>query len=248
VTAAYVRPPFKARAVRFDGTNDCMLLGGGLPTAADSKLLTGSVWLRKQGSDGSDEDIVSNIVGATGAYCRLRKVSGNRLAIQLRNVAAGTVICLISSSTNITVANGWQHIAFSVDLADTGKRHIYRNDASDLALVTTYTNDTVDFTADNWSIGSGPGTANKFDGEVADLMLWPGAYLDLSVEANRRLFIDAGGKPVDPGPYGTRPGLGVPALFLRGPANSFHQHKGTGGSWGFTVTGALTEASTSPSD
>jgi hypothetical protein len=245
VTAAYVRPPFKARAVRFDGTNDYMVLGGGLPTAADSKMLTGSFWLRKQGADGADEDVINNIVGVTQGYCRLRKNAANRFTLLLRD-GGGTTVCSITSSTNVTVANGWQHIAFSVDLADTGKRHIYRNDATDLS-VTTYTDATVDFTVDNWFVGANADGIVKLDGEVADLMLWPGAYLDLSVEANRRKFIDAGGKPVDPGPYGTRPGLGVPALFLRGPANSFHQHKGTGGSWGFTVTGSLTDASTSPS-
>jgi hypothetical protein len=247
MTAAYVRPPFKARAVRFDGTNDYMALGGGLPTAADSKRMTGSLWLRKQGADGADEDVVNNIVGATTAYCRLRKGSTNRFVFQLRNTA-GTIICSLSSSTTLTVANGWQHVAFSVDLADTGKRHIYLDDVSDLAVITTYTDDTADFTVDNWAVGATTAGANKYDGDITDLILWPGVYFDLSVEANRRKFIDAAGKPVDPGPYGTRPGLGVPALFLRGPANSFHQHKGTGGSWGFTLTGALAEAATSPSD
>ena len=79
---------------------------------------------------------------------------------------------------------------------------------------------------------------------MADLMMWPGTYLDFSVEANRRLFISAAGKPVDPAVAVAA--LGTPIVRFSGPTASWHTNKGSGG--GFTENGALTDASTSPSD
>jgi hypothetical protein len=81
------------------------------------------------------------------------------------------------------------------------------------------------------------------EADYSDLRLWAG-YIDLSVESNRRLFITAGGKPVNPDL--PRAILGTPLIDLRGPASAFGTNNGSGGD--FTVTGTLTDASTSPSD
>lgn len=62
--------------------------------------------------------------------------------------------------------------------------------------------------------------------------------------ANRRLFIDATGKPVDPVLAVST--LGSPTVLLNGTATTFATNQGTGGA--FTTTGVLTNASTSPSD
>ena len=63
-------------------------------------------------------------------------------------------------------------------------------------------------------------------------------------EATRRLFIDANGKPVDPAT--ATASLGTPAILFSGDASTFGTNQGSGGA--FTTTGALTNASTSPSD
>jgi hypothetical protein len=85
------------------------------------------------------------------------------------------------------------------------------------------------------------------DAEVAELYLNTKEFLDLSIEANRRKFISAAGKPADDlgasgeGPTGTNP-----TVFLSGDTVTWHTNKGSGG--GFTEVGALTDASSSPSD
>jgi hypothetical protein len=80
--------------------------------------------------------------------------------------------------------------------------------------------------------------------DVADVRIDPGRFVDFSVEANRRLFIGANGKPVDPAV--ATASLGIPVILFSGDATGFAVNQGTGGA--FTLTGALTNASTSPSD
>ncbi len=85
-------------------------------------------------------------------------------------------------------------------------------------------------------------------GDVADFRIMPGvSLLDGSGDiplAKRRLFVDAGGKPVDPAVATTA--LGTPCILFSGDAAGFPVNQGTGGA--FTLTGTLTNASTIPSD
>lgn len=85
-------------------------------------------------------------------------------------------------------------------------------------------------------------------GDVADVRFMMGTSLldgggDIPL-ATRRLFIDGDGKPVDPATATAE--LGAPTILWSGDSASFATNQGTGGS--FTTTGALTNASTSPSD
>jgi hypothetical protein len=54
------------------------------------------------------------------------------------------------------------------------------------------------------------------------------------------------GKPVNLGTNGQTPTGTIPAMFFSGDASGFPTNQGTGGA--FTLTGSLTNASTSPSD
>ncbi|WP_192246072.1 hypothetical protein [Mesorhizobium silamurunense] len=83
-------------------------------------------------------------------------------------------------------------------------------------------------------------------GDFADIWFAPGQFIDFSVEANRRKFVDASGKPVYLGANGEMPTGTAPAVFFSGDATGFATNKGTGGA--FTLTGSLTNATTSPSD
>ncbi len=80
-------------------------------------------------------------------------------------------------------------------------------------------------------------------GDIADLWIGPGVSLltgtDISV-ADRRKFISASGKPVDPSGFPSAP------MLFSGDAATFPINQGSGGP--FTLTGTLTNASTSPSD
>ncbi|WP_224710078.1 hypothetical protein [Mesorhizobium sp. CA5] len=148
------------------------------------------------------------------------------------------------SSASYFVASGWCHFLVSFQLASTATRWLYMNDVSDLATVPTYaTGSTVDWTLVDWFI-SGGGTGNlKYPGDMADLLVWP-TYLDLSVVANRRLFIDSIKKPVDPAVAVAA--LGTPLIRLSGPTSGWPTNKGGGG--GFTLSGTLADATTRPGD
>lgn len=73
---------------------------------------------------------------------------------------------------------------------------------------------------------------------------------NITVKANRRKFISANGKPVFLGTDGSKPTGTPPIVFLsqqrNDTPNTFNINRGTGGD--FTITGTLTESTTSPSD
>lgn len=71
----------------------------------------------------------------------------------------------------------------------------------------------------------------------------PGVYMDLSVDTNRRKFIDISGRPVALGPDGSLPTGSRPALYFTGASSVWHNNRGSGGG-GFTVSGGLTTAAT----
>lgn len=65
-------------------------------------------------------------------------------------------------------------------------------------------------------------------------------FIDFSNVTNRRLFIDAGGNPVNLGTDGSLPTGSAPDIFLSGDTDTWHVNKGTSG--GFTENGTLTTA------
>ena len=101
------------------------------------------------------------------------------------------------------------------------------------------------------TFGQGGDGSNNFVGmSMADLWIAPGVSLldnnGYIPEATRRKFISANGKPVDLGSDCSAPTGTAPAVCFSGDATTFGTNKGTGGT--FTLTGTLTDASTSPSN
>lgn len=244
VTVTDAPDTYTANAVNFDGANDWLTRDAGFTGGADSKLLTFSFWLRKQGGDGNNEYVffASSTLAGASHRASIAKITTN--AIQIRNSPFGTDQLLIATSSGaLEVADGWVHVMGSVDMSDTSKRHLYVNDVSDL-IVTTYNNTNLVWTSADYAIGAAANASSKLSGDIADFWLAPGVYIDLSVQANRRKFISALGKPVDLGTTGNLPTGSSPLVFLSGATPGWHTNDGTGG--GFTLHGALTTA-TSPS-
>lgn len=224
-------------AATFDGSSTWLKRNGGLTGAADSKLWTFSVWLNL--SDNLAGGVVCSAVdGVPNQRTGLTLVPGNdRFNFRGYN-SSGTLIQ--SLSTSALPQGRWVHVMGSVDLSSTSKRHLYVDDVSDLFVVDTYTNDTLDFTMTDWGVGAFPTTgASKLTCSIADLWFAPGVYIDLSVEANRRKFITASRGPVALGAAGATPTGSSPLVFLSGDIASWKTNKGTGG--GFTLTGTLPE-------
>lgn len=234
----------------FDGTNDYMTRGAGLTGASDSKKGIFSAWLRIDGGDATARVLLASAASIGGAVdsIRINLSAGNQFQILGLN-SAGTTIFFVTTSGTYAASASWIHLLASWDLSTAGARSIYVNDISDI-LVSTFTDDTLDYTKSDWSIGAAPSGANKFNGCMADIYFAPGQYLDFSIVANRRKFISESGGWVDLGDNGSLPTGTAPLVYqhLAGgeAVANFASNRGTGGN--FTITGTLETASTSPAE
>ena len=226
---------YTAQGVQFDGTNDYLSKNTDLTGNANSKLWTVSFWFNK------DVSVEDKIYGADLDKVIINMASNDKIQVKARDVSNNTDLN-ISSATAIS-KNAWHHCLFSVDMANTANRHLFIDDVDDL-LVSTYNNDTLDFTQPVHSIGATAAGAFKWGGDLADVWIDFGRYVDFSIVANRRLFITAGLCPVDLGDDGSIPFSAAPIMYFSGATAAWHTNKGDGG--GFTENGALTDAATNP--
>lgn len=241
--------PYSVDSADFDGSNDYMLRGGGLTGASDSKSGILSTWVRLDAGTGTQRLIGSSVSAGTAAdRWRSSRVTISGPFVVIGNNSAGATILQLTSTTSYAASATWRHLLASWDLA-AAAAHLYVNDVSDLAGGATLTNDTLDYTVGDWGIGGDSNAGSKLDGCLTELYFAPGQFLDFSVVANRRKFIDAYGRPVYLGatgqaPTGTAP-LVYQRLFKSQPVAGFATNSGPGGD--FTITGTLTFGSTSPS-
>lgn len=243
-------PPFKIDSADFDGVNDHMARGANLTGIANSKSGIFSAWVRFDAGTGL-QAILSDGVSLEMNINVLRFASEDGSLIRVYCFdGSGTDAVAIVSATGYTASATWRHILASWDCAASAK-HLYIDDFNDQdAGASNINNVTIPYaSATDWRIGSDP-LDDRLDGCLADVYFAPGQFLDFSVEANRRKFIRADGKPADLGANGSRPTGVAPLVFHRLDkgdfALNFAVNRGTGGN--FSMTGALTVGSTSPSD
>lgn len=221
--------PEAAQFVRAD--TDWLTRGGDLTDITDTKRVTGSVWVRRTTSGAG---AVDEIYSASSRF-RITFDIGDNVRVTARNAADTSI--LSHSSAAITDSD-WHHILFSIDMENQAGSYVYVDDVNATNFF-TFTDDFIDIAGGGHSIGANGGS-NLFDGEMADFWLDTGTYIDLSVEANRRKFIDAAGNPADLGSAGEGPLGTAPDVFMSGDIADWHTNKGTGG--GFTENGEITEA------
>jgi len=221
-------------AVYFDGTNDYLQNGS---TLSNSKQLTASFWLKYEG--GSTYFFSTQAPGVSGLS--FRRVNSNKNLEILGANNSNTSIVSIESNSNTVLDSEWTHVLISFDLSDPAKRHLYINGVNEFASASIYLDDTLELDAQIY-IGS-LNSISKAQVELADFWIMDG-YIDLSVDANLRKFIDVGGNPVYLGENGELPTGTSPDVFLSGDTDTWHTNKGTGG--GLTENGALSTALTTP--
>ncbi len=169
----------------------------------------------------------------------LRTASSGRLNLVGDN-AAGSVILGLLTQTNVFSPQTWYHVLISWDLANT-TAHFYVNDVelTNFGIATTL-DDTIPAVSQIGVFAQRSGGLIT-DAAFADVYV-SSDYLDLSVEANRRVFVDAEGNPVD------LTGFGSPHLLLNNATHgSWFNNNGSGGD-PVETGGALQTAATSPSD
>jgi len=232
---------YAANAVAFDGTNDYLDRGGDLTGSVAGKLLTGSLWF-KINSVGIGHTFYAAETGAF-VFIEVRLQANNFFVVQARQ--SNTAVVLQMFFSNFTDTTSWHHLLWSADLTNPARRHLILDDV-EVDEASTHVNVDMDFQNDEHQIGAKVGGFNKADSDMADFWMFPGVYIDFSIEANRRRFRTSGGKPKDLGSDGSIPTGSSPLLYFSGATAAWHTNKGTGG--GFTEIGALTDATTSPSD
>lgn len=242
--AAAVAAVFKqtqAEGVDFDGTNDYLSRSSDLIGNADGKTFTFSCWVYESNDGETWYYYDQRVSGGSQRFSFYRAASTYYL--NALNSSGSAAVYTISFADAEVAAQTWTHILLSIDLTSTSKRHLYVNDVAVVPTYVAYANDSIDFTVERFAVGaannttSGP-TAGDFKGRLSHLYL-DYQYIDLSIEANRRLFITADRKPA-PNQAALSPILYLP---MRSP-ETCHINEGTGGD--FVLNGVVARSGRGP--
>lgn len=238
-TAAEDGEGYRATAVTFEPTGNDHLWAGSLLNTTSSGRGTFSAWFRFNAGDNQQQLIaVTQIVGFGGVM----RQANNRFRFIMPN-CLGVPVVDMASQGSYTTASGWVHVLASWD-SGMGRADLYINDVADRAnpiiVAGPICYDTIRWGIAGWVSG-------QLDAHVADFYSALGTYFDLSVEANRRRFRDAAGKPVDLGPACAGPTGAPSTVCFAGDAATWSMNEGV--AQGFNLEGdGLAAALTSPSD
>lgn len=211
-------------SVALDG-NDRINRGGDLTGLSDGKQFYLSFWFK------ATADAQQSVLGTTDQKFHVElNTAGGALRVSAQNSGGSTILDLRTAGQYRD--GSWHHVAISVDLTDTGKRHIYVDGASDLVAF-TYTNDMMDLTPGDWSVGSRGDPFLQFSGKLSEFV-FGSSYIDLSVGANLEKFRTSGGDPADILSNGL-----TPIIYLRNEVPDWQTNEGSGG--GFTQNGTLVD-------
>lgn len=235
---------FQVRGVRFDGSADWLELTTGFLNTFDTTTASGSLWIKRAGL-GTTQCIGPEAAGS-GSPNQLELTSANTFRVVWRQ-AGGGIACDFHSSPIVDTTQ-WHHVLFSVDTS-ASKAQLWVDGFSDISVSQLFSVK-LDNTGSQWGLFADNGGANKFDGEVAEVWIAMGQFVDFSTPENRAKFRSASGKPVDLASNGAAPTGTAPTIYLSlrtGDAPSaFSANRGTGG--GFVIHGGLDASLTSPSD
>lgn len=214
--------------------------GTDLTGIADGKQGTISAWIRIDGGNGLER----HIFGGDGGFLEvdhfnLTQTVGNMFKVTASNTG-GSVILGMSTDSTYTAGATWIHLLASWNLA-TGASHFYVQDVDHRNPGGPLTDDNIDYTQGQFVVGSSSAgsVGNGFNGCLCEVFFHT-AYIDLSVTANRRKFIDASGVAVSFGANGSVP-LGVqPLLYLKDGKTNL----GSGGA--LTQHGTIASCSSAP--
>lgn len=221
-------------AMFFDGTNDYFSQATVPSNVADGTQVTGSVWVKRA------TDNTSDAIFAISSRFFIQGTATGSFEFTGRN-SAGTDILRVYTPDNSIPANGqWHHIAFSFNTANTAASRIYINGANQALTFSVNLGGTINFSISNFSIGAFSGGGSPFHGDIADLWIEVGRFVNLDDAAVREKFRSAAGRPVYLGPRGEKPFGVVPQFFFTGAYDTWEINKGIGGgmsnvAWGKRV-------------
>jgi hypothetical protein len=224
---------YTAQAVHFDGATRLDIAS---LTAPDSDKLSVSFWFTD--SISLSMSVSAGILGS--------------LYMLLEDATASSQLLL--SADPLPTAGAWHHFLSSAETNFPAGEKLAKIYVDDVDV----TNVALDIHDPFSMVTNGRPFAIGYSGRIDDPAYFTGDFADLRVmvgaslltagdipEVSRRLFIDANGKPVDPATATSSLGA-AGTILLSGGASMFATNQGSGGA--FTLTGIVTDASTSPSD
>lgn len=185
--------PSIAEGVDFDGATDYLSRSTDLVGNVDSKTFTFSAWVY-----GIDFLTANRVLLTSGASVRFQVYTdgGGNITVDARNTAGTSVYSRSISVADKLPIYTFNHILVSVNLSSL-TQSIYVNDSLVSGSATTITDAFVDFTNSQHTVAVNQNlNAGYMKGRLSNVFL-DYTYRDLSIEANRRLFITADGKPAD---------------------------------------------------
>lgn len=253
---------YTAQAVHYD--TDTVVLGN--MTGTDGPLLGMSVWFTRDNTD-----TASFFQADNGPTIAINSDVGNHIYVGVNSAdfagpsgGVGAGVNWLSAETVSAGLSDWHHLLIGADCSDANTANWkIVGYLDDVAL--SFSPQLLDLGGGPQPYIYGPGPLNMgmfncamqivdWSGivtseNVADLFIFAGQSLltgsDIAL-ATRRLFIDGSGKPVDPATAVAA--LGSPTMLFSGDHTGFVTNQGSGGGAFAVSEGALTNATTSPSD
>ena len=234
-----VAGPVEAQAIDFDGTNDYLSRSTDLVGNTNGNTVTHSFWVYFP-----NEDIQARIYQAGNTYIMLDPGSsgtGARVFIYLNDgggTSGSNYFSFYNTDRFELPGNTWNHVVYSVNTS-TNTISFAINDK----VITNYVHDfnssaAIDFTQPSHYIMSSNGSTGSGKVRLSNVFL-DYTYRNLSVEANRRLFITDEGTPAS-GQASLSPILYLP---MDDPAEP-GRNDGTGGN--FTLNGIVARSGRGP--
>ncbi len=235
--------------VNFDGTDDYLTIIDGTLGSTEGDAFTWSFWIDfNSDGDGVLQDITAN--GDNNLL--IRRAADNKWDIFLQDDASATQALVAESTNTFTSSDGLMHVMLAFD-GVTPAVQFYINDTVETLVPSKGpTAADLDITTGTLTIGRNTNNAaNYLHADIGQFYMAE-EYIDISVEANRRKFIDASGNPVDltdpnesSGFKGTLPTGNRPIIYLNKATTLWQENLGSGGN--FTVNGGGLSDGTPPS-
>ncbi len=185
----------------------------------------------------------SFLIGASGPFGHGLRILGNNLVdLLLTNNINGPQLRIRTQSA--VVFGVWNHFLASWDTTAGLQSLAFNDDPTDITVITNNSLLPIDYTRTH-SIGGGVATfptTNEYGGCLSELYLNFSEFLDFGIEADRRLFIDSAGLPVELGSDGSIPTGTAPIMYF--PDGDATANAGTGGN--LIQPGAVVPCATTP--
>jgi hypothetical protein len=224
----------QAEAIDFDGTNDYLSRLSDLVGNTNSQTFTFSCFVYPIGSSTNWLYLATDSITNSRTFIRLNPSSGS-FTVSVRGIDASFNTCFEILNVSLIAANTWSSLIVSVNNAINTMWVSVNDVASSFSDPFSNTN-AIDFTWNQHYVGIQ--SNNEYLGRMSNVFL-DYTYRDLSVEANRRLFVTADLKPTL-GQAALNPILYLPMSDPTAPG----VNTGTGGN--FDLTGVVARSGRGP--